>query len=211
MNASIRRIFGLRGRAVAPAQRDAELAAARASRRGSRCAALLEALECRSLFSTFSVTNLNDSGAGSLRQAILNANAASGPDVIEFQSGLSGAITLTGGTLSVSDSLAINGPGAFELALDGNGAARVFAFTGGTCSVEGLTIRNGRMGGTNGGGGILNNGATLTLDSVVVSGNTSRPSGAGSACSRAPRRSPTPPSQGTPPTLAAAVSTRPTR
>ncbi len=36
---------------------------------------------------TFVVTNTNDSGAGSLRQAILNANAASGPDTITFQIG----------------------------------------------------------------------------------------------------------------------------
>jgi hypothetical protein len=36
---------------------------------------------------TFSVTNTADSGAGSLRQAILNANAAAnsgGPDIITF-------------------------------------------------------------------------------------------------------------------------------
>src|ERR1043166_7304585 len=34
---------------------------------------------------TFTVTTTNDSGAGSFRQAILDANAASGPDAIEFQ------------------------------------------------------------------------------------------------------------------------------
>ena len=35
----------------------------------------LEALECRAVPSTFTVANLADSGAGSLRQAILDANA----------------------------------------------------------------------------------------------------------------------------------------
>ena len=34
---------------------------------------------------TFTVTNTNDSGQGSLRQAILDANATAGTDVIEFE------------------------------------------------------------------------------------------------------------------------------
>jgi hypothetical protein len=38
---------------------------------------------------TFTVTNTNDAGAGSLRQAITDANAAAGADTIEFN--ISGA------------------------------------------------------------------------------------------------------------------------
>ena len=49
--------------------------------------ASLEPLEIRILFSTFTVTNSNDSGPGSLRQAILAANAAGGPDTISFAIG----------------------------------------------------------------------------------------------------------------------------
>src|SRR5262245_37505577 len=44
---------------------------------------------------TFTVTNTNDSGAGSLRQAILDANANAGPDTIAFAvsgSGCSGGV-----------------------------------------------------------------------------------------------------------------------
>src|SRR5262245_41475840 len=44
----------------------------------------LEALEDRCLPSTFSVLNTNDSGPGSLRQAIVDANANAGSDVIGF-------------------------------------------------------------------------------------------------------------------------------
>ena len=44
----------------------------------------LERLEARLLPATFLVTNTGDSGADSLRQAILDANANPGQDVIAF-------------------------------------------------------------------------------------------------------------------------------
>src|SRR5215217_4176643 len=43
----------------------------------------------------FAVTNTNDSGAGSLRQAILDANANSGPDDITFNIPGAGVHTIT--------------------------------------------------------------------------------------------------------------------
>jgi len=45
----------------------------------------------------FEVSNLDDAGAGSLRQAILDANTNPGPDDIVFQDGLTGTITLADG------------------------------------------------------------------------------------------------------------------
>jgi hypothetical protein len=39
---------------------------------------------------TFTVTNTNDSGAGSLRQAVLDANAAAGADTIVFDASFNG-------------------------------------------------------------------------------------------------------------------------
>src|SRR6516225_11540093 len=88
----------------------------------------LEALECRTLPSSFTVLNLADSGPGSLRQAVLDANAHSGADVIEVADGLSGTITLTSGQLSITHTggLTIAGPGADELTISGNDASRVF-------------------------------------------------------------------------------------
>ena len=59
---------------------------------------------------TFTVTNINDTGAGSLRQAI--ATAASG-DTINFDASLNGqTITLTSGELGINKNLTITGPGA---------------------------------------------------------------------------------------------------
>src|SRR4051812_34255632 len=74
----------------------------------SRFATRVEALEDRSLPSTFTVLNLNESGAGSLRQAILNANGAAGADLITFA--VAGTIRLTSGALpAVTDKVDIDG------------------------------------------------------------------------------------------------------
>src|SRR5690242_6560064 len=47
---------------------------------------------------TFTVTNTNDSGAGSLRQAILDANATAGADTIVFDIPGPGVHTITPAT-----------------------------------------------------------------------------------------------------------------
>lgn len=141
----------------------------RASRR--RFVPRLELLEGRSLPSTFTVLNLADSGEGSLRQAIVDANTLSGADTIDFADGLSGRITLTTGHMSITDALTIDGPCADVLAVSGNHQSRVFRISGGaTVAISGLTITDG-MAGADGGGGILNNGSTLALDRVVLSNN----------------------------------------
>ena len=51
-----------------------------------------KALEDRTVPSTFTVLNLADSGPAPLRQAILDANANPGADVIDFADGLDGTI-----------------------------------------------------------------------------------------------------------------------
>ncbi len=51
---------------------------------GKRSRPILEALETRQLLSTYAVLNTNDSGTGSLRQAIINANKDTSPDDIVF-------------------------------------------------------------------------------------------------------------------------------
>src|SRR5438128_11746040 len=113
------------------------------------------------------VTNTNDSGAGSLRQALADANDG---DTIDA-TGISGVITLTTGQLLVDKSVTINGAGAGALAVDGNTTSRVFqTATGETVSISGLTIRNSQGGE---GGGILNaDTVILTIINSTLNGNT---------------------------------------
>lgn len=67
---------------------------------------------------SFTVTSSNDSGAGSLRQAIFDANAASGPDEVEFDRGLDGqTVLLTSDPLRIEDDLSISGPGQDRLVI----------------------------------------------------------------------------------------------
>src|SRR5712691_6383322 len=67
------------------------------------------------------VSNLNDDGPGSLRQAIRDAAPN---DTINFS--VTGTITLTSGQLLLTNSVSINGPGARNLAVSGNLSSRIF-------------------------------------------------------------------------------------
>src|SRR2546421_145197 len=126
------------------------------------------------------VANSNDSGAGSLRDAIINACSG---DTISFDTSaghVMSPITLTSGELLIDKSLTIQGPGAGTLTISGNNSSRVFEISlNQTANLSGLTIANGQVAGSNGtnkGGGILNAG-NLTIDSCTISNNTSTGSG----------------------------------
>ncbi len=130
-----------------------------------------------SLFIPFTIANLNDSGVGSLRRAIVDANAAAGDDVLTFQAGLSGTLTLLT-ELSITSNITIIGTGANNLIINGNGVTRVLNIgAGANVGISGVTIRNGNVEGS--GGGILNAG-TLDLTGVVMHDNTAIYSGAAS-------------------------------
>src|SRR4029079_11945373 len=81
-----------------------------------------------SLGNSFVVTNLNDGGPGSLRQALRDANGApngTNTDKITFQTGLTGTITLTSGQLYATDAVNIVGPGAATISVDGGNSYRL--------------------------------------------------------------------------------------
>src|SRR6267142_1520226 len=86
------------------------------------------------------VTNLGDSGAGSLRDTIA---ASIGGDTITFAPGLTGRIDLTSGELPISRDLTIIGPGATNLTLRAAASLRIFNITATTASLSGLTISQG--------------------------------------------------------------------
>src|ERR1043166_5259650 len=136
------------------------------------------ALAIRAHATTIAVTNTNDNGPGSLRQALADANDG---DTIDA-TGISGVITLTTGQLLVDKSVTINGAGADVLAVDGNAASVVFFIfrnsPGETVHISGLTIRNGR-GGVFGGG--IENEETLTITNSTISGNLAGELGGGVA------------------------------
>src|ERR1043166_7724661 len=116
--------------------------------------------------STITVTNTNDSGAGSLRQAL--ADAIDG-DTIDFAG--TGTIGLTHGELLVTRNITISGPGAENLSINVNAKSRVFHVSSGeTVTISGLTIANGHV--SDNGGGIYNDHAMLTLSNCVVIGNS---------------------------------------
>ncbi len=131
----------------------------------------------------FVVTNINDSGAGSLRDAIDQANANAGPDIITFDSTVTGTISLTT-QLMVDDDLIIDGPGARSLTVSGQNLTRVFHLYSYyddpsiTVSIDELTIADGNAVGSSG-GGIRTFNTNLTLDSVSVVNNTALERGGG--------------------------------
>ena len=119
---------------------------------------------------TLSVSNNNDSGAGSLRQAVIDATSG---DTINFS--ITGTITLTSGQILIDKNLTIIGPGSSNLAIDGNNNDRIFYISlNRTVTIFGLSLQNGES--TDYGGAIYNEG-TLTINNSSLSGNHTTSSG----------------------------------
>lgn len=141
--------------------------------------AQIETLEDRCLLAAFLVTNLNDSGVGSLRQAVLDANANGNPaeiDTIRFDPALlytSRVIGLTSGEIAITQSVSIVGP-SFDpsgIIVSGNDNGRVFSVgvTAQNVTLQYFTITRGNSSGN--GGGLLNAGLNTLLTDMVVSDN----------------------------------------
>src|SRR5215831_3089832 len=132
------------------------------TRDGSRFVGVGDALPANVIV----VTNTNDSGPGSLRDVLV---AASDGDTIDA-TGVSGTILLTSGELQINHNVTINGPGAGNLAVNGNATFRVFENFASDATISGFTITNGFTSDVDGGGGILNHGG-LTLSGTKIRSN----------------------------------------
>lgn len=114
---------------------------------------------------TITVSNTNNVGAGSLRQAISDAEPG---DTITFTDGLD-TILLTG-QIVIDKNLTIAGPGADILTILSDGSDRIFEVRGDVeVAISGVTIIGG--GNVSQGGGILLDTADLTLSDSVITGN----------------------------------------
>ena len=149
-----------------------------------RCASLLRpaalillvlVLACGATASAQVVTNSADSGPGTLRSALANADSGA---VITFDPGLSGATITLGSTLTINTNLTIDAsalPGGLQI--NGNGSVQIFNVAPNmTVFLNSLTITNGYTaavyaGSYVGGGGIDNYGI-LTLTNCTLSGNS---------------------------------------
>ena len=156
--------------------------------------------------STFTVTNTNNSGAGSLRQAVLDANALTGKDIINFgglfTDGLAHTISLTGSSLSITDDLTIEGTNPSLLTIKDDSVSRVFDIGSSvTSAINGVTITNSyndnearRLRGLSNdtisdtisrlnifsslaGGGAISIEGSLTLNNSIITGNTAEDGG----------------------------------
>jgi hypothetical protein len=135
-------------------------------------------------------------GETSLREAIAYANAdANTPDVITFESGLTGTIRLTGGTLQITDAVTIDGDGRILITGDVNNDDATVAATGVSdvaataaselddnvqvfhvrnavaITLDGLTLTGGGMAGAGRNGAISAVGGDITLVATTVIGN----------------------------------------
>jgi predicted outer membrane repeat protein len=162
-------------------------------RKPSRLRLRIEALEDRLTPSTFTVTNLLDSGAGSLRSAISQANLA-GQGVVNFATGLNGTISLNSelpitSNLRIDDSAATGGTGPHKITVSApHSGGRDFDIIGGVhvsfigdpvTSTTGFIIQGGSN--VNNGGGIVafSPQSSVTLVGVDVRNNSATGSGGG--------------------------------
>jgi len=136
---------------------------------------------------------LTSAGTCSLRAAVMQANQLSGPGTVRIvlpagtytlTRPISGANGETNGDLnltapnSASQFVAIEGTNPASTIIDGNELDGVMTIDPGrNVMISTVTIRNGRRLGTRSGGGILNTGSLLLVDSVISDNFTSNGGG----------------------------------
>ncbi len=129
------------------------------------------------------VTNTNDNGAGSLRQAIASA---SGGDTIKFAPSLAGQTITLASTITLSKSITIDGAGLDpRVEISGGNAVRIFlvdANAAFTPAIKNLVLKDGKQTGLSysyfGGALFVDSDATLTIDNVLIRNNSANSAGA---------------------------------
>src|SRR5215469_3321163 len=121
---------------------------------------------------TITVTNTNDSGPGSLRQALIDVQDG---DTIAFDLKLPATILLISAELVINKNIGVAGPGANLLTIaraQNAPSFRIFHVSPShTVTIQGVTISNGSGLGFNVGAGIWNDHSNLTVNNCVVTGN----------------------------------------
>ena len=120
----------------------------------------------------FTVTNANDAGAGSLRQAITDANGdatatALAPHTITFNGAYT--ITLSSALPSLNNHVVVNATGNNVITINAFSGSSVLVVSSGRTVVLNYLTLQGATGVTNG-GGITNNGTT-TLNNCIIQNN----------------------------------------
>jgi hypothetical protein len=118
---------------------------------------------------TITVTNTNDSGPGSLRQALADSNDG---DTIEFA--VTGTIGLTSGELVIDQNVTISGPGSNSLTVQPSQGSffRVFyVMPSHSITIQDITISFGYAGFAQGGGIYLDEHVTATIADCVLTNN----------------------------------------
>jgi hypothetical protein len=111
---------------------------------------------------TFTVTNTNDSGPGSLREALARANSTAGGDEIAFADGLGGTILL--GESAITDEAGLSVDGGGDVTVTGT----FVVIRGAAFSLRNITVSGGN---SSSGGGIDNNGGTVEVSGSTFHGN----------------------------------------
>ena len=153
------------------------------ARRRVRLGPGLERLEERTVLSGLSlpVTSLADTGPGTLRAAITEADAGSAAQTYNIKFKVSGTLTLESALPVLSNTITLSGPGEHRLIVrrDRSASTDFGIFTvdsGAAVRITGMTISGGVEPHPGSGGGISNNG-TLTVKNTAIFGNSAHDGG----------------------------------